>query len=378
MAFVEGPRQVGKTTICKEIGDFYLNWDNEEHQEIILGGASRVADYAGLTKQQQCQPILVLDELHKYSRWKNFLKGLFDTYEDRVRILVTGSSKMDVYRRGEDSLMGRYFLYHMHPISVGELSQCYSNQDLYSAPNPTTPDQWEALLTFGGFPEPFARSNERFLGRWHKLRHQQLFREDARELTRIQELQQLEALGRVLANSSGEQIVYLRLARQIRVSEKTIRSWIDTFEELQYGFLVRPWHRNLSRALRKEPKWYLRDWSPIQNIGQKHETLVACHLYKAVQFWTDLGLGNFSLHYLRDKEQREVDFLVVREEEPWFLVEVKTSTETLSPALSHYQKLLNCQHAFQVTLNEPYVEGNCFDHSSPILVSAKTFLSQLP
>lgn len=378
MAFVAGPRQVGKTTVCQEVGDYYLSWDNTEHQDLILSGPKAVAEFSGLHKPQSKKPVLVLDELHKFSRWKNFLKGFFDVYEKQVGIVVTGSSKLDVYRRGGDSLMGRYFLYHLHPISVGELTQNSSSDALIQAPIHLAEEQWDNLQIHGGFPEPFVKANQRFSRRWQDLRHNQLFKEDTRELTRIQELQQLEALGRILAKSSSEQIVYSRLSKQIRVDEKTVRSWMDTLSDLHYGFLVRPWFRNLNRALRKEPKWYLRDWSSIQDEGQRYETLIACHLYKAVEVWTDLGLGNFSLHYIRDKEQREVDFLIVRDEQPWFLVEAKRSDDHLSPTLSHFQKQLDCPHAFQVTLNAPYLDADCFDYQNPFVVPAKTLLSQLP
>ena len=111
--------------------------------------------------------------------------------------------------------------------------------------------------------------------------------------------------------------------------------------------------------------------------GNRVETFVACHLLKAVEGWTDLGIGDFELFYLRDKKKREVDFLVVRDGEPWFLVEVKKSDESISPNLAFYQKATGARHAFQVVYDAPYVDVDCFSRTDPVVVPARTFLSQL-
>jgi len=112
--------------------------------------------------------------------------------------------------------------------------------------------------------------------------------------------------------------------------------------------------------------------------GKRAETLCACHLLKAVQGWNDLGLGAFELRYVRDIQKREVDFLVVRNDEPWFLVEVKASETRLSPALLHYHAVLGCPHAFQVVMQLDHVDADCFAEARPVAVPAQTFLSQLP
>ncbi len=378
MAFVAGARQVGKTTLCRQLGQVYVNWDNESHRDLILAGPDAVARQAGLEELQERPPVIVFDEIHKYGRWKRFLKGFFDTYESRCRILVTGSSRLDVYQRGGDSLMGRYFNYHLHPFSVGELAGRWDVDALHQPPRKISAQDWQALLHFGGFPEPFCRRSKAFSTRWRNLRRVQLLREDIRDLTRIQELDQLAVLERLLAGHSGGQLVYSSLARQVRIGEVTVRSWITTLCSLLHGFVVRPWHRNLNRALRKEPKWYLRDWSGIQDPGQRAETLVACHLLKAVDFWTETGKGAFELRYLRDKEKREVDFLVVRDDQPWFLVEVKQAERELSPALAYFQNQTGAPHAFQAVIAMPFVAADCFEQTRPVVVPARTLLSQLP
>ena len=232
--------------------------------------------------------------------------------------LTPRSARMDVYKRGGDSLMGRYFPYRMHPFSVAELIDAsLPGERLVRAPRKLPPGDWAALLEFGGFPEPFSRRNRRFSSRWNRLRDEQLLRDDVRDLSRVAELGQLSVLAELLRNRSGEQIVYRSLAGEVKADEKTVKSW------------------------------------------------------------TDLGYGEFELHYIRDKQKREVDFLVSRDKEPWFLVEAKTSDDSPTKTLRAYQKTLGAAHAFQVVRDAPFARFDCFAERSPVSVPALTFLSQL-
>lgn len=380
MAFVSGPRQVGKTTTCRIHGDTYINWDNIDDREAILAGPTKLIDQFQLDRLSRTLPVVIFDELHKYPRWKQFLKGFFDTYADQLRIMVTGSSRMDVYRRGGDSLMGRYFLYRMHPFSVAEtLTQNLPDEKrIIRQPKKVSSTNFDALWNHGGYPEPFLKRDMRFSRRWQSLRLEQLVREDIRDLTQIQQLDQLELLVKLLAERSAHQLIYGSLASNVRVSIDTARRWIDVLVSLHLGFLIRPWFKNVSRSLRKEPKWFLRDWASIKDPGDKAETFVACHLLKAVEGWNDIGLGRFELGYLRDKEKHEVDFLVARDGKPWFLVEVKLHDESISPSLKYFQQQLAAPFAFQVVLDANYVDADCFARAgTPIIVPARTFLSQL-
>jgi predicted AAA+ superfamily ATPase len=381
MAFVSGPRQVGKTTTCRGLADEYLNWDNLDDRERILSGPAGLVERLKLDRLRESSPVALFDELHKYPRWKQLLKGLFDTYAEQVCIIVTGSSRMDTYRRGGDSLMGRYFLYRMHPFSVGETvrQDLPDPKKIISQPKKITSSDFDALWTHGGYPEPFTRRDIRFSRRWRGLRIQQLLREDIRDLTQIQQFGQLETMARLLGSRSSHQLVYSNLAGEVRVSVDTVRRWIDALCSLHLGFLVRPWFRNVSRSLRKEPKWFLRDWSSIDDSGERAETFIGCHLLKAVECWNDMGLGDFHLGYLRDKSRREVDFIVVRDGRPWFLVEAKYGDGTISPSLKYFQEQTKAPLAFQVVIDAPYVAANCFARTrAPIVVPALTFLSQLP
>lgn len=377
MALVSGPRQVGKTTACRAVADAYLNWDNVDDRRLLLKGPAAIATAAGLDRLRARPPVAVLDELHKHSKWKGLLKGLFDTYGDRAKWIVTGSSRLDVFRRGGDSLMGRYLLYRVHPWSVAECLRPEVPEKAIRPPREIAEEDWNALVVHGGFPEPFLKRDARFTNRWRSLRHEQLSREDLRDVTRVQDLGAIEVLMRVLEERSAQQLVYSNLASEIGVAVDTIRRWIDLLGRLHLGFLVRPWFKNVTKSLRKEPKWFLRDWSGVADEGARAETLVACHLLKAVEGWTDLGLGTYELRYLRDKLKREVDFVVVRDGKPWFLVEVKKADANLSPALARFQAETGADQAFQVVLDLPYEEANCFAHRKPIVVPARTFLSQL-
>ncbi len=379
MVFLSGPRQVGKTTLAKEYGSAYLSWDNEKTRQLILSGVDEIKDHLGLgSKLQDSHPIIVFDEIHHYTRWKTFLKGFFDTLESETQIIATGSARMDIYKHGGDSMMGRYFAYRVHPFSVAELTNSsLPSEDLIRKPTKISDDDWMALLEYGGFPEPFTLRDSRFSRKWSSLRMEQLLRSDIRDISRTLEIDRIEHLAKLLINRSSEQLVYSSLARDLNATEPTVKLWISILKSLYFGFEVSPWFRNIENSIRKTPKWFLRDWSIIDDSGKRAETLVACHLLKAVEMWTDLGYGEFNLHYLRNKKKQEVDFLVARDNKPWFLVEVKTSEEKISNNLLIYQKQTGAKHAFQVVLNGEYVGRNCFDYTSPIVVPAKTFLSQL-
>lgn len=378
MAFLSGPRQSGKTTVVRNHAEVYLNWDDDKSKLDILGGQQKVAERCGLDVVRSRPMVIAFDEIHKYARWKQFLKGFFDDYEAQMRVLATGSARMDVYRRGGDSMMGRYFPYRVHPLSVAELlDTTLPGEGLLRPPRQLNEEEWNALWTYGGFPEPFVKRSRPFSRRWAAMRREQLLREDVRDLSQVVQIDQLAALMELLTNRSGEQVVYSSLGNEIKVDEKTVKNWIGVLKHLYYGFEVRPYFENIESSIRKTPKWYLRDWSLISDPGKRFETMTACHLLKAVECWTDLGLGEFELFYVRDKKKREVDFLVVRDRDPWILVEAKKSEKKIAPSLSFFQQVTGAEHAFQVSFEEPFVARSPFDYKKPVLVSARTLFSQL-
>ena len=377
MAFLSGPRQVGKTEVARTLANVFLNFDNIDDRRVILKGPAALAERADLKRPRQRTPVLALDEIHKFQKWKAFLKGFFDVYGSRCHILATGSARMDIFRKGGDSLLGRYFLYRQHPFSVGEILRPEPPASLIRESAAIDEAAWDTLWRFGGFPEPMVRQSAAFLKKWQSQRMDLLLREDVRDLTRVQELRGIETMGHLLAARSGGQLVLSNLAGEISASVDTVRRWVAILSDLYVGFELRPWFKNVAKALRKEPKWYLRDWSGIADIGARAETFAACHLLKAVETWSDLGLGRFELRYLRDKLKREVDFVIIRDGDPWMLIEVKATSQTLSPHLFHFQKQTGARHAFQAVLDLPHEPIDCFAHTTPVVVPLRTLLSQL-
>ncbi len=383
MLFLVGPRQVGKTTTSLEVSEpykhhFYLNWDIQSDRAQIIEGPDAVAANMQLDLLRKTLPVIVFDELHKYGKWKTFLKGFFDKYSKRVHIIVTGSARLDVYKAGGDSLMGRYFSYRLHPLSVAEILDPTLKKTEISDPKKISDEKFSNLLTFGGFPEPFLKKTSQFYTRWKRTRTQQLFEEDLRDLTKIQELSQIQILAEVLKQQVGKLTSYTELSKKVNVSIDTIRRWLEILKSFYYCYTVPPWSKNVVRSLLKEPKVYLWDWSCATDVGARAENFIASHLLKAVHFWTDRGMGEYELYYLRDKEKREVDFLIVKNSKPWCLVEVKNSSNGgLSKSLFYFQEMLEVEYAVQVALDMEYVNRSCFESSRPLIVPAKTFLSQL-
>src|SRR3990167_3664086 len=236
MLFLVGPRQVGKTTTSLDVSlpmpeHYYLNWDIQADKLLIMQGADAVAIAMGFNKLKETLPIVVFDELHKYRKWKNFLKGFFDKYSKEFQIIVTGSARLDVYKAGGDSLMGRYFLYRLHPVSVAEIIQPILREtEIAPKSKKIADEEFQALYQFGGFPEPFLKRSNQFSTRWKKLRLQQLFAEDIRDLTKIQEVSEIEILAQLLSQQVGQLMSYSSLANKVNVSIDTIKRWIETLK----------------------------------------------------------------------------------------------------------------------------------------------------
>ena len=384
MVFISGPRQVGKTTLAESVlpDAVRLNYDKVADARIIAAGADKVAEFADLADPSHAKKGILFDELHKFPNWKRFLKGFFDVYADnrRLKVAVTGSARLDIYKRGGDSMMGRYFSYRIHPFTIGELGSKDVNLDaIFQSSQGVSDDTFRALLKFGGYPEPFLRDSERFYNQWKRLRLEKLFAEDLRDLSRVQDLNGLRALADLLAARVGGGMNYASLATDLSVSPDTAKAWTSVLESVYYCWLVPPWSRNVANSIRKQPKAYLWDWSLVADEGARNENFVGAHLLKAVHWWTDSGLGDFGLYYLRTKQQKEVDFLIAKDSEPFMLVECKSSPkEPLSPALVEFQKSLSVPYAFQVAVNAPASGIEPTEYKgTPIKISAVDLMKAL-
>ena len=385
MLFLAGPRQVGKTTIAMMAEKYaeqfnYLSWDIDSDREQILQGNKALGEALGYQQANANRRILVLDEIHKFTNWKNYLKGFYDLYKDQATIIVTGSAKLNLYQKQADSLMGRYFLYRIHPISVGEClhPSPLSEDQLFYPPKEINSKHFEDLCQYGGFPQPFIKANNSFYNRWKLMRSKQLFNEDIRELSNIHEITQLELLATLLKGQIGQLSNLSKLANKINIAETTVKRWIATLENFYYCFQIKPWSKNINRSLLKQPKIYLWDWSLLSDKGARNENIIASHLLKSIQYWNDTGRGEFDLFFIRDKDKNEVDFLVTKEQQPWILVEVKsTDNKSISSSLHKFQQQLKAPYAFQIAFDLPFTSIDCLKLKKPMIIPAKTFLSQL-
>ena len=278
MVFVSGPRQVGKTTLSREIvaqhfkSYAYLSWDFKQDRKQILE-SNWPAD----------AELLILDEIHKYKKWKTLLKGSFDKFRDRYKFLVTGSARLNVFRKGGDSLQGRYHNFRLHPFSLAEYTQKQNHlhifKELQIESSPRDSD-FEALYRFGGFPEPLLKQSERTLRRWHREKIERLFREDIREMEQIRDLSSMQLLADLLPDRVGSLLSTNSLREDLEVSFRSAAHWLDILETFYYHFRIYPFTSKKIRSLKKEPKLYLWDWSEIENEGNRFENCVASHLLK--------------------------------------------------------------------------------------------------
>jgi len=317
IVILSGPRQVGKTTLAKSLfpeTSEYFNMDNAEHRLLIRKQAWR----------RDCD-LVIFDELHKIKKWKSWIKGIYDTMGVRPRLLVTGSARLEVFRKGGDSLAGRFYHYRLHPFSVAELK------------NSDSPDgALNNIMRFGGFPEPFLAGSEEEAGRWRRSHIDRILFEDLFDIALIRDVRGMETLVELLRQSVGSMVSFESLGRNLQVSAHTVRHWVNILENLYIIFVVSPYSRNIARSLLKQPKIYFFDTGFVKDdSAARFENAAACALLKRLHFLEDVHGEKCSLHYLRDKEKREVDFLTVRNGRPERLIEAKMSKEDAS-SLKHF------------------------------------------
>jgi predicted AAA+ superfamily ATPase len=383
MAFVAGPRQVGKTTLARQILDKCSSNHYHACDDPVFRRQWHADPSALVPRRVGERPVIVLDELHKLPRWKNRLKSLHDTRGGDARILVTGSARLDLFRRGGDSLLGRYFLFRMHPFSLGEIEGSAVPPDAIAGsldgPLESSAGTLDVLLDHGGFPEPFLKRDAAFTNLWRRSRIERLVREDLRDLQRVSEVSLIETAALLLPERVGSLFSMKSLSEELEVSQPTIKRWMEWLSNLYLVYRISPHARNVARSLGKQPKIYLWDWSEVPDPGPRFENLVAGHLLKAAHAWTDTGLGTFDLRFVRDKEKREVDFLLLRNRKPWMLVEAKTSERTPSPHLLRFASQLRPEMTVQLLSAGGVHEWfDAYKGHRGHLVSADSFLRLLP
>lgn len=332
MVFVGGPRQVGKTTLCLEFLDpptignpAYLNWDDLKSRAIIKSG------------ELPRNHVLLFDEIHKLKSWRNLLKGFYDKQRDIHQFIVTGSARLDHYRRGGDSLLGRYRYLRLHPFSISELAI-------------STPADVEQLLRLGGFPEPFLLGSETEWKLWQRERLYRIVNDDIRDLERLHEYSRIEQLAELLIDRVGAPLSIQSLAEDLSVNFRTAESWIEVLEKIYYCYRISPFGSPKIRAVKKEKKLYLWDWSSVSSPGARLENMVASHLLKYCHFIEDTEGDPMELRFLRDTDKREIDFVVLKNKTPLFAVECKTGERGLSPHIKYFKERTKIPEFYQVHL----------------------------
>jgi len=356
MVFVGGPRQVGKTTFAltflpepNERHPAYLSWDDILVRSALLKGE--------LPSNEKC---IVLDEIHKFARWRNLVKGFYDTNKSEMSFLITGSARLDYYRKGGDSLQGRYHYYRLHPFSLQELN---SN---------STKDDFKTLLKFGGFPEPYFRAEEKFWRRWQRERIQRVIYEDIRDLENIKEISLLELLTEELPNRVGSPLSVRNLKELLQVAHETVERWLKILERMYYCFRIPPFGAPRIRAVKKEQKLYLWDWSLIPDPGARFENFIASQLLKYCHFIEDTEGFRMDLRFLRDTDKREVDFVVLKEGLPLLAVECKSGERNISSSLFYFKERTQIPKFYQVHEGDKDYEKNGIR-----IIPVQTFCNEL-
>ena len=330
---ITGPRQSGKTTLSKHLGlSFdYLNYDDRRHHKVLIERSwDREKKY------------IIFDELHKKKDWKRWLKGIYDTEGLPPGIIVTGSARLDTYKRMGDSLAGRFFHFRLHPFDVKEIVQL-------KLADPET--ALIKLLEFGGFPEPFLKSKNSFYGKWKKAQLDVILKQDIISLESVKSLSSIETLVQLLRDRVGSPISYVSLAEDLNCSPKTVKNWLNILENFYVIFKVNPWHKNIARSLIKAPKYYFYDTAQVRSASLRLENLTACALLKEIHFRADVQGKEHQLFYLRNKDKKEVDFLIVQDRKPICMLEVKSSQDTLSDGLNRFLKQLKNVKVIQLVQN---------------------------
>ncbi len=381
MAFVSGPRQCGKTTLARNLlkqrgAGGYFNWDEVSFRRNWAKNPASVLP----SSRSATTPLLVLDELHKARGWKSALKGLYDTIEVPIDFLVTGSARLNVFKKGGDSLLGRSWHFRLHPFSLAELETEFVDNSpemqrtaLASrsfSPSRAAESTFAQLLRFGGFPEPFLQGSEKMARLWRRSRTERVIREDLRDLSRIPDLSRVEMLASLLPERVGSPLSRNALREELFVSYETVTRWLMSLSELYYAFMLKPYTRRIARSLQKEAKLYLWDWTEVENDGARFENLVACHLLKACDAWTDTGEGTFELCTLKNREHEEIDFLIVSNRRAWLPVEVKLSDTTPSRHWAKFLHYLDVPLALQLVAKPGVWNTHQFGASTLIVASA--------
>ena len=359
MVMLTGPRQVGKTTLCRQLMERfpsaqYLNWDVATDRTILQRQtwAARIR-------------LLVMDEIHKMPDWKNWLKGVVDGQPPERALLVTGSARMETWRQSGDSLAGRYLPFRLHPISVREWCEQQGS---------TPAEALARLMERGGFPEPCLAATVEDAESWRRQYFTDLIREDVVEFSRLHEITAMRLFVDVLRERVGSPLSLASIARDLAVSPMTLKRYLDILQALYIVFTVQPWHRNIARAILQTPKVYFFDTGLVRgDAGVRFENAVAAMLLKHAHFRQDAQGKDIGLHYIRTKDGAEVDFALSEEDRLTHLIECKLSDKVPHRALTRFANRFAEAEAVQIVY-----ELRQEEHRAPVhILDAANWLRDL-
>jgi predicted AAA+ superfamily ATPase len=337
LVILAGPRQSGKTFMSKALYDKvdYLNYDVFDSKSLITQ-----------RKYNSTADIVILDELQKMPKWKNYLKGVVDGTRNYQRLLVTGSARLETMKKAGDSLAGRYLYFRLHPFDLKELYQ----KGLVSKPIDTLHD----LFNLSGFPEPFLSGSESSYNRWRQTHLEMILRQDLFSFEQVRDINSIELLVSLLRRKVGSTLSINALANELQKDHKTVQRYLNILEDLFVIFRVLPYSKNIERAVKKEPKFYFYDTAMVEGeISQKLENQVACSLLKEIHFQKDAKGRVFELYFLKIKGGRELDFLVkaTKQKDKDLLIEVKESDQEISPHFKLFAPHFKNAEKIQLVLN---------------------------
>ena len=346
MRFIAGPRQTGKTTIAKKKLErssndgLYYNWDKKELRNRYRHETDFVSsDMLNLSKKNNIW--VCFDEIHKMPKWKNILKDFFDTHEKKVNFIVTGSARLDMFRKSGDSLAGRYFFFKLNPLLLSEIkgrkiaaikpekeanetvSKFISTMEYYQKP-------LENMLKHSSFPEPLLRNNSLFSKKWHENYFEKIVKEDIRDISAIHQLEKVMDLLYLLPSKVGAPLSINSLKGDLELNFNTVRNYINYLNMAYILFEISPYNKKMHRLIKKEKKIYFYNYSIINNEAAKFENFVALELKARIDLWNDICSDKYGLSFVRTRDGKETDFLILKNSQPFFLCEAKLSDTDIS------------------------------------------------
>lgn len=370
MSFICGPRQIGKTTLAQnhleqiKQSENYHNWDSLSLRQQFASNSFFFIENMSLPLSRENRlPVgerqwVVFDEIHKYPRWKNILKGYYDEWKNSINFVITGSARLDYLRQSGDSLVGRYFLFKMNPLHPHDLTGFILNRDSawhpkeplipFNEPDRTFQDATTQLYELSGFPEPLSVGTKDFYERWKNDHISLITSEDIRDLSRITHIQKLQTLVFLLPERVGSPLSFNNLKSILGCAHASVKNWLEALEKVYLVFDIAPYVTRLARSVRKEHKYYFWDWGLLEDPGKRFENFIAVQLQRAVSAWNEWGKGAYQLMYVRTKDGREVDFVITERAKPYLLIECKMNEKNLVPNLIYFKNRIKVPATFQV------------------------------